>query len=208
VQGARRATRPFTAAVGRAVAATGLTPNMVTLLQLVLAVPVAWALWKGPLPWAALLFGVVASLDWVDGAVARASGKASLAGGYLDSLVDRFVDAIVLLGLLLRYDTTKVWLAGSAYLVAMTVTSFARARLFQDLRPPPPETWSRDVLERTERCVLFGLAVLAQGLVDAFGRHVEVVFWSLCVLALLALVTVLQRMATSLRLLREADRGA
>jgi phosphatidylglycerophosphate synthase len=204
--GARRAaTRPFTDAVGRAVAATGLSPNAVTVLQLVLAVPVAWALWKAPLVWGAVLFGLVSSLDWVDGAVARVTGKATLAGGYLDSLVDRFVDALLLVPLLLRYDLTRMWLVGSAYLFAMTVTSFARARLFQDVRPPPADTWKRDLLERPERCLLLGLAILAQGILDATGRHVDVLFWALCLLAVLSFATVLQRMVTAMRLLKEAQ---
>jgi phosphatidylglycerophosphate synthase len=203
--GNRERTRRLTDPIGRAFAATGLSPNALTVLQLVLAVPVAWLLWKGPLLWGGLAMAAAASLDFVDGAVARLTGKVTKAGGYLDSMVDRFVDALLLLPLLLRYDSTKVWLAGSVFLFAMTVTSFARARVFQDLRPPPAGTWRRDLLERPDRYLLLVPAVLAQGALDRAGVRIELLFWALVLLAVLSLATVLQRMRTAMRLLAEVD---
>lgn len=205
--GNREWTRPFTDAVGRAVAATRLSPNAITVLQLVLTLPVAWLLWQGPLLWAGLAMGAVASLDFVDGTVARITGRITKAGGYLDSMVDRFVDVLLLLPLLLRYDDTRTWLVGSAFLFAMTVTSFARARLFQDMRPPPASTWKRDVLERPDRYLLLVPAVVAQGVLDQMGSgdRFDVLFWVLVVLAALSLLTVLQRMRTAMRLLGEVD---
>jgi phosphatidylglycerophosphate synthase len=203
--GDRERTRRLTDPIGRAVAATGVSPNALTLLQLALAVPVALLLWKGPLVWGGAAMLVAVSLDFVDGTVARVTGRATRAGGYLDSMVDRFVDALMLLPLLLRYDETRVWLAGSVFLFAMTVTSFARARVFQDLRPPPASTWRRDLLERPDRYALLVPAVLAQGLLDLAGVRVEVLFWALVVLAVLSLATVLQRMRTAMRLLAEVD---
>jgi len=202
--GRRDRTRPLTDAIGRAVAATGLSPNQITILSGVLALPVAALLWKGPLLWGALAMAIVASLDFVDGAVARVCGKTTLAGGYLDSLVDRFVDALLVIPLLLRVDSTRMWLAGSAFLVGMTVTSFARARVYQDLQPPA-SAWRRDLLERPERYLILVPGVLAKGLLDASGRHVDVLLWVVAGLAVLSFVTVGQRMAMALRLLGEAD---
>ncbi|HUR24656.1 MAG TPA: CDP-alcohol phosphatidyltransferase family protein [Candidatus Thermoplasmatota archaeon] len=205
--GNREWTRPFTDAVGRAVAATRLSPNAITVLQLVLTLPVAWLLWQGPLVWGGLAMGTVASLDFVDGTVARITGRISKAGGYLDSMVDRFVDVLLLLPLLLRSDDTRTWIAGSVFLFAMTVTSFARARLFQDMRPPPAGMWKRDVLERPDRYLLLVPAVIAQGVLDELGSgdRFDVLFWVLVVLAALSLLTVLQRMRTAMRLLGEVD---
>lgn len=203
--GNREWARPFTDAVGRAVAATRLSPNALTVLQLLLTLPVAWLLWQGPLVWGALAMGAVASLDFVDGTVARITGRITKAGGYLDSMVDRFVDALLLLPLLLRYDDTWTWVAGSAFLFAMTVTSFARARVFQDMPPPPASTWRRDLLERPDRYLLLAPAVLAQGVLDELHRDVDALFWMLCLLAALSLLTVLQRMRTAMRLLGEVD---
>lgn len=203
--GNREWTRPFTDAVGRAFVATRLSPNALTLLQLLLTLPVAWLLWQGPLLWAGLAMGAVASLDFVDGTVARLTGRTTKAGGYLDSMVDRFVDVLLLLPLLLRADDALTWLVGSIFLFAMTVTSFARARLFQDMPPPPAATWKRDLLERPDRYFLLVPAVIAQGILEQLHSPVEAVFWMLCLLAVLSLVTVLQRMRTAMRLLGEVD---
>lgn len=203
--GNRDRTRRFTDALGRAVAKTGLSPNALTVLQLVLTLPAAWLLWQGPLVWAALAMAFAASLDFIDGTVARLTGRITKVGGYLDSMVDRFVDVLLLLPLLLRYDDTKVWIAGSVFLFAMTVTSFARARIFQDMRPPPAGTWRRDLLERPDRYILLAPAVLAQGVLDERSIGFELLFWALVVLAVLSLLTVLQRMRTAMRLLREVD---
>jgi phosphatidylglycerophosphate synthase len=203
--GNREWTRPFTDAVGRAFVATRLSPNALTLLQLVLTLPVAWLLWHGPLLWGGLAMGLVASLDFVDGTVARLTSRITKAGGYLDSMVDRFVDVLLLLPLLLRYDDTLMWLVGSVFLFAMTVTSFARARLFQDMRPPPASTWRRDVLERPDRYLILVPGVIAQGVLEDLGVRFDPLFWVVALLALLSMVTVLQRMRTAMRLLGEAD---
>lgn len=202
--GHREWTRPLTDGIGRAVAATKATPDQLTLLQLGLAVPAAWLLWKGPLVWGGVAMLVVASLDFIDGTVARLTGRVTRAGGYLDSMVDRFVDFLLLVPLLLRYDDTRTWLVGSVFLFTMTVTSFARSRVHQDLQVPA-SAWGRDLLERPDRYLLLIPAVLAQGILDAMGRSLPLLFWTLYVLAVLSFYTVLQRMRTSLRLLREAD---
>ncbi|MFA5943461.1 MAG: CDP-alcohol phosphatidyltransferase family protein [Candidatus Thermoplasmatota archaeon] len=203
--GNREWTRPFTEAVGRAVAATRITPNQVTVLQLALTLPAAWLLWQGPLVWGGVAMLVAASLDFVDGTVARLTNRITKAGGYLDSMVDRFVDVLLLLPLLLRYDDTRTWLVGSVFLFAMTVTSFARARVFQDMRPPPSSTWKRDILERPDRYLLLIPGVLAQGVLDEMGVAVDALFWVLVALAVLSFLTVLQRMRTAMRLLGEVD---
>jgi phosphatidylglycerophosphate synthase len=203
--GNRDWTRRYTDAIGRAVAATGATPNQLTVLQLLLTLPAAWLLWMGPLLWAGAAMLVAASLDFVDGAVARLTGRQTKAGGYLDSLVDRFVDALLLLPLLVRYDETRMWVAGSVFLFAMTVTSFARARVFQDIPPPPASTWRHDLLERPDRLAMLIAGVLAQGTLDALGIAFDALFWVIVLLAALSLVTVLQRMRTAMRLLGEVD---
>lgn len=203
--GNRDRTRPFTDAIGRAFVATRLSPNQITVLQLVLTLPVAWLLWHGPLLWGGIAMLFVVSLDFVDGTVARLTGRITKAGGYLDSMLDRFVDAILLIPLLLRYDNRIMWLVGSVFLFAMTVTSFARARLFQDMPPPPASTWRRDLLERPDRYVLLVPGVIAQGILEQMGARFDPLFWVLALLAVLSLVTVLQRMRTAMRLLGEVD---
>ena len=94
----------------KAVAATvkpltrlGVTPNQVTALGLAVALVSAWlyADWGGDrmrLVYGALTILLSGLLDAIDGVLARGTGKASRLGGFLDSVADRYSDALVLMG--------------------------------------------------------------------------------------------------------------
>jgi CDP-diacylglycerol--glycerol-3-phosphate 3-phosphatidyltransferase len=89
--------------VGRAVSRSGVSPDTLTLVSLVISgasLPLA-AFGKLPAAGAALLLG--AAFDALDGIVARERGIASDAGEVLDAVVDRYADAAPLLGLAVFY---------------------------------------------------------------------------------------------------------
>src|SRR6202142_474416 len=84
-------------------AATGIPPNVITWSALILN------LWAGML-FAAGRFAaaggmmVLAGLcDLLDGPVARLQNRVSLFGGFLDSILDRYADLMLFLGLLVYY---------------------------------------------------------------------------------------------------------
>jgi CDP-diacylglycerol--glycerol-3-phosphate 3-phosphatidyltransferase len=84
--------------VGQTLRRTGLSPDHLTALGLVLAVPAAVTIGAGRL-W--LGFGLLiasAVPDLLDGALAKASGRASPRGAFFDSVADRVSDALVLGG--------------------------------------------------------------------------------------------------------------
>lgn len=64
--------------------------------------------------------------DALDGALARLYNKTTLLGGFLDSLLDRYVDAAVLCGLILGGLCEPLW--GLLALIGSLLTSYARAR--------------------------------------------------------------------------------
>lgn len=201
---ARTRTPPVVEAFGRVAARLGLSPNAVTLASLVFAAGGAAALALRAYLWGAALMLVAAVLDFTDGALARSTGRATLVGGYLDSLVDRYVDALLLLGILLGLDHPWAWPVGLAALFGSVATSFAKARVYQDLRPDP-SVWRRDLMERPERYFLLVPAVIAQGVLARTGSGFPLLFWALVLLAVLSNLTVLQRMRAGLRVLRDAD---
>ncbi|MBO0730874.1 MAG: CDP-alcohol phosphatidyltransferase family protein, partial [Acidimicrobiaceae bacterium] len=84
--------------VGRALERTGLSPNHLTLIGLGLAVPAAWAIGAGRLGLGLVLLIASAVTDLLDGALARAAGRATVRGAFLDSVCDRVTDALVLGG--------------------------------------------------------------------------------------------------------------
>jgi CDP-diacylglycerol--glycerol-3-phosphate 3-phosphatidyltransferase len=117
--------------VARLLARLGLTPNAVTLLGLAVAGGSAYLLSIGNL-WAGgvvLLFSGI--FDLFDGALARLTGRVTKFGAFLDSMIDRVSEAVVLLGLLVFYihrasteGTVLVYLA----LVGSIMVSYLRAR--------------------------------------------------------------------------------
>ncbi|MCY7280948.1 MAG: CDP-alcohol phosphatidyltransferase family protein [Sphingomonas bacterium] len=74
-------------AVGRAIAARGVSANQLTLTGLVFGLGAAVAIGCGAFGWGLILIVINRLLDGLDGAVARASGPTGF-GGYLDIVAD------------------------------------------------------------------------------------------------------------------------
>lgn len=98
---------------------TGVRPEAITVLGgivgVVAALAAALSLW--PVAVLAWLFNRL--LDGLDGAVARAGGGGTDAGGYLDITVDSAVHAVLTLGVAVGLGSTAAWVA-----TAMLVASF------------------------------------------------------------------------------------
>src|SRR5690606_23443894 len=80
--------------VGRAVARTKVSPNALTVAGLLLNVGVAAVIASGNLILGGVLVLIAGAFDALDGAVARATGQTSAFGGFLDSTVDRYSEAV------------------------------------------------------------------------------------------------------------------
>src|SRR5690606_36631953 len=88
----------FSNKLGRSVARTGLTPNMLSLVGLAGNVAAAALLTQGELLWAGIVYLFFSCVDLLDGAVARATGTASPYGAVLDAVLDRASEALLLVG--------------------------------------------------------------------------------------------------------------
>jgi len=108
-----------------------LSPDALTLLGVVFSAAAGFAFYRARLLPAALLLAVAGWCDLVDGVVARQRGRATLAGGFTDSTLDRLADLLVFGGIALggaaqgklRLAFLALWAATAAVLV-----SYARAR--------------------------------------------------------------------------------
>lgn len=113
------------------VAKTGISPNIVTTLGLLVALVTAWVLSTGHFFLGGFLVLVSGAFDMLDGAVARISGRSTRFGAILDSTFDRLSEAALFLGLLAYYANQgsfqEVVLVGAA-LVGSMLTSYVRAR--------------------------------------------------------------------------------
>jgi archaetidylinositol phosphate synthase len=166
-------------------------PNLLTLSALAPALVASYFAWQAD--WLlAFLWGLAAGLmDMIDGAVARTTKRVTAFGGYLDSLVDRYSDGLILLGIGLGLARTDAWLAVALGVVGTFGVSYARARSYQDVRMPA-EDWNQ-LMERGERLILLALGLLGQWLADEFDRAWDILFWVLVIYAIGTNLTVVQR---------------
>lgn len=164
----------------------GLTPNHVSILGIVFAVLSALTYWQWRVhPFFLILapFLMLASgfFDALDGAMARLYGEATKFGGFFDSLLDRYADAVILCGIILGGLTEVYW--GLAALLGSLLVSYSRARA----EAAGVKMESVGLAERAERLILLALASLFAFIwVDALN-------WGILILAVLTNLTVVQR---------------
>ena len=119
--------------LGRAVARTGLTPNMLTVIGLLGMGGAATLAAYGEFWQAGIVMLAAACFDMLDGAVARATNRASDWGAVFDAVADRLADFALLFGLLIwytaaeRFDRTAVVLIGVSLFGSMMV-SYTRSK--------------------------------------------------------------------------------
>jgi CDP-diacylglycerol--glycerol-3-phosphate 3-phosphatidyltransferase len=160
----------------------GIHPNTLTVVGFLLQVGVGALFALGRIRWGGGLLFIIAPVDALDGAVARAVGKESAFGAFLDSTLDRLSDAVLILGLTGHYLRQGAQLEVALLLLALVaalMVSYTRARaesLGLSCRV--------GLLTRMERILL--IAVLA-----ALGLT-TVLVWAL---AVLSVFTFLQRVA-------------
>jgi CDP-diacylglycerol---glycerol-3-phosphate 3-phosphatidyltransferase len=118
--------------LGSILARTRLSPNAFTVIGLLLNIVVAVIIASGNLVLGGIMALVAGSFDMLDGAVARVTGKITRFGGFFDSTLDRYSEAIVFFGLLIylmdiEAGTTAIALLFAA-IVGSLMVSYARAR--------------------------------------------------------------------------------
>jgi len=164
----------------------GLTPNQISAIGIAFAVLSALAYWKWQfhplLPiLAPLLLLASGYCDALDGTLARLYEETTTFGGFLDSLLDRYADAIIFCGIILGGLCDLFW--GLAALIGSLLVSYARARA--EAAGIKMETVG--IAERAERLVILALASFLS------IAWLEALSWGIIVLAILTNLTVLQR---------------
>ena len=172
--------------IARAVARTGITPNSVTALGFLGNCAAAVLVARGHLLAAGIVMLLSSGLDLVDGALARATGRATPFGAVFDVVLDRYSEAVVLLGLTVYFAGREAYVQVGLLFAALTgsvLVSYVRARA-----ETMGYTLREGLFTRAERVLLTAAALIAApwwtgGLTGA-----------LWVLAVVANVTALQRL--------------
>jgi len=119
--------------------------------------------------------------DTLDGIIARNYQQATAFGGFFDSLLDRYADAIVYSGIIIS-GLCSIY-AGLAALFGSMLVSYSRARA----EAAGIKMESIGLAERAERMLILAVASLA-----AFF-WLPALYWGIILLAILSHLTVLQR---------------
>ncbi|HXL45288.1 MAG TPA: CDP-alcohol phosphatidyltransferase family protein, partial [Candidatus Binatia bacterium] len=80
-----------------------LRPNHLTILGLGVSLLAATAFCAARIRTAGVLLILAGLCDFFDGSLARASGQVSAFGAFLDSVIDRYSDLVVLLAIVVLY---------------------------------------------------------------------------------------------------------
>ena len=157
-----------------------ISPNVLTFTGVVVNVTAACLLGLGPFRSAGFVMLAANIFDYIDGKVARARSRETAFGGFWDSVMDRFSDITLFIGLVYLY--AKVGHVNYVIVTALAMmfsvmTSYTRARAESII-----EKCKVGFMERPERIVLF--------MIGAFTNRMAAVMW---IILILSIVTVADR---------------
>lgn len=189
--------------VYRLLARSRVSPNLLTLICLVLSVAAACTIVGGSLAIGGAVGLVGSSFDYFDGRVARKTGRTSRAGNFLDSTLDRWCDIAFLGGAAVLFrEQVALLVASIVALGSSLVISYTRAKaesLGGDLKV--------GIMQRPERVVVFCLGALLDPWIPSPPWQDHATFAAaILVLALFTLLTAVRRTIVGMRVLMHEER--
>lgn len=208
----------------------GFTPNAVTTIGLVLNIGVAVVFIRGAVEgnrgdlsyvgWAGALVLLAGLFDMLDGQVARLGNMSSTFGALYDSVLDRYSELVMFLGICYYLVSNHYFLSSLFAFVALTgsmMVSYTRARSeglgIQN---------KGGLMQRPERVVLVGVSAVACGLtagiigsdyklyLPGIPFHVfetmTIFTFPIAVMAVLTNITAIRRLADAKKVLDERDK--
>ena len=173
-----------------------LSPNSLTLIGLLISIWAAVAFSKGDLLAGGLLILFSGLFDMIDGAVARAKDRMTAFGAVLDSVCDRYADAIIFVGILYGViagniiQTTlflvPLWLWVVFAIMGSYLVSYVRSRA----ETAGATAMNIGVAERPERMMILVAGVLSGYLGE-----------SIVIIVVLTHITMIQRLLHAKRAL-------
>jgi len=169
--------------IGSALGRTGLSPDHLTALGLLMAVPAAVAIGSGRLGLGLILLIASAIPDLLDGALAKAKGTASKRGAFFDSVSDRVTDALILGGVAWYLQSSR---HGHASLLPFGVLAVSLLISYERAKAESLGfTAKGGLMERAERIILLCVGLVASVILVP-------ILWAMLVLTAL---TAVQRFA-------------
>jgi phosphatidylglycerophosphate synthase len=189
--------------IHRILQASGVTPDFLTLANLAFSIIAASLIGLESVSLGGTVALLGSALDYLDGRLARDSGRVSLAGNFLDSTLDRYSDIALLSGAAVLFRDSApmltVCLLGVGSAAVIPYTRAKAESLGYDLKV--------GLMQRPERIVLFCtgaiLTPFADPLFPASMQGVHALFaGTVLFLAILATVTAVHRTVAGYAALR------
>lgn len=178
----------------RTLALWKIGPNLLTFIGLVINIAAAVLLAAGRFQTAGVVIVTASIFDMVDGRVARETNQVTRFGGFFDSVIDRYSDLALLMGLLVYYASINRYFYVVLTAVVMTASvmvSYTRARAENTI-----PLCKVGFMERPERIVLL--------IIGALFDRMAAVLW---VIAVLGNLTVVHRMIFTWQEARRLERA-
>lgn len=179
----------------RGLALSRIHPNALTFIGLLINIYAAYLLASGKFLPAGLVIIGAGLFDMVDGRVARATKQVTRFGAFFDSVIDRYSDLALLMGLLVYYANVNrnfYVVLTAVVMTASVMISYTRARAENEI-----PSCKAGFLERPERVVLV--------IIGALFDRMAPVLW---VIAVLGNITVIHRMMHTWEHTKKLDQPA
>ncbi|MCL4343338.1 MAG: CDP-alcohol phosphatidyltransferase family protein [Nitrososphaerota archaeon] len=186
-EGLRHRTAPFVNRIAAAIARVLPYPNLFSFIGLVFGILAAFVLALRFYTLGGIVLLLSGAMDVLDGAIARATGKVSVSGAFLDSNFDRIVEMLIYLGI--GISSYSLYIPAFLAFGFSIMVSYSRARLEGLSGGSRPK--GMEIGERGIRLIVLCVLLL-----------LELPLIALAVVTALALVTFGQRMLVYSRFLK------
>jgi len=189
--------RKMSEPMARLLAKTKVTPNQMTWAAFGIALLSLISFILGYNIIAGLLVQLSSIVDGIDGSLARLKGMTSEFGGFLDSMLDRYADILIVLGLILWSLSNEtypgIWLVGLLAITGTICISYTRARISPNHR----YLFNKGFKSLASRDIRLFLIML--------GAIIGQAYFCLIVIAVLTNVVVFYRLIYTYRYLGQKD---
>ena len=176
----RPKTNKITGEIGQKI---DIDPNIVTIIGLLISIFAGVLYASGNLGAGALFIIISGFCDVIDGAIARSQNRRTKFGGFLDSVCDRFADAVIIIGIIYSGYVDPV--LGALAIHASLTVSYIRSRAESE-----GLNCTVGIAERAERLLII---IIGSFIAAILGGSHTVMAITIGLLTVLSYITVFQR---------------
>ncbi|MDO8537300.1 MAG: CDP-alcohol phosphatidyltransferase family protein [archaeon] len=195
----RNYTNKITHQIAKIFVALNISPNAATMLTILFALITSYFILQGNYLLAGIFILITGGVDALDGAIARITNKTTKFGGYLDAIVDRYVEFFFILAIGIQ---SGLWVPIMLFLFGSMMTSYSKARTAIEVKISNTN-WP-EFIERGERLTILAIGLIIFGFWKELIFGNNLLFWLLWILAVLTNFSALQRIIRAKKIIEEA----